>query len=245
MAVAGGMAMADDSSLSRRLSLLELYTSEGCSSCPPADRWVSRLPRPLVPDQLVVLAFHVDYWNYIGWPDRFSQPQFTGRQRDVARHNRLRTIYTPQLVLNGRDYRRSGDIESEVARFNARPPGAQLQLRTTQKASAIQVSVTARLMPASPAAASLYVALYENNLESDVKAGENSGSRLRHDYVVRTLVGPIPVASGREARWSGELSIGTGWKPADLGVAAFVQAVETGEILQAAARPAVQAAGIR
>ena len=112
-----------------RVSLLELYTSEGCNSCPPADRWVSNLPRPqLVPQQLVVLAFHVDYWNYLGWPDRFSQQRFTERQQALVRANGLRTAYTPQLVLNGRDFRDTGGIESQAARINALTPHVNLKL---------------------------------------------------------------------------------------------------------------------
>jgi len=245
LACATGAALSDNlatSTNTRRVALLELYTSEGCSSCPPADRWVSRLPRPFVPEKLVVLAFHVDYWNYIGWPDRFSQSRFTGRQRDVSRHNRLHTIYTPQLVLNGRDYRRSGSIESDVARINALPPGARLELRAARKTATIHVAVTAKLNQPFTEEASLYVALYENNLESDVKAGENRGSRLRHDYVVRTLIGPIPVSGNRDTGWSGDIPVNTDWKPDDLGIAAFVQSGTTGEVLQAASHvlPAAQ-----
>src|SRR5215218_3837153 len=90
-----------------RVPLLELYTSEGCDSCPPADRWISSLAsRGYGSDRVVVLAFHVDYWDRLGWPDRFAQTRFTERQRAINDRNRSRVIYTPQLVLNGKDYRR-------------------------------------------------------------------------------------------------------------------------------------------
>src|SRR5688572_5754805 len=90
-----------------RVPLLELYTSEGCNSCPPTDRWVSALQgRDYAGSRVVVLAFHVDYWDRLGWPDRFAQPRFTERQRLINSRNRSRVMYTPQLVLNGRDYRR-------------------------------------------------------------------------------------------------------------------------------------------
>jgi hypothetical protein len=226
-------AMAADTP---RVSLLELYTSEGCNSCPPADRWVSNLPRPrLVPDRLVVLAFHVDYWNYLGWPDRFSQARFTERQRALARANRLRTIYTPQLVLNGRDYRNSGNIETRVA--GARIPSIGLALKAERGDAALEVSVVAT--PAGNARGEeteLYVAVYENNLETQVKAGENRGVRLRHDYVVRKLIGPVAVAANKPTHWAGEIPIDRDWKAGDLGVAAFVQETQGGEVLQATAR---------
>ncbi|MGH8858585.1 MAG: DUF1223 domain-containing protein, partial [Polaromonas sp.] len=79
--------------------VIELYTSEGCSSCPPADKWASSLKDK----GLVVQAFHVGYWDYIGWVDRFAAPAYTARQREIAARNNLRSIYTPQAVLNGRD----------------------------------------------------------------------------------------------------------------------------------------------
>ena len=88
----------------RRVALLELYTSEGCNSCPPTDEWVSKLPsNGLTSDRIVPLAFHVDYWNYLGWQDVFSQTSFTERQRQTAQINSSGFIYTPQLVLTGRD----------------------------------------------------------------------------------------------------------------------------------------------
>lgn len=233
MAGSGRAAMATETT---RVSLLELYTSEGCNSCPPADRRVSALPRPFVPEKLVVLAFHVDYWNYLGWQDRFSQRRFTERQQELVRANNLRTAYTPQLLLNGRDYRGFGSIESEVTRLNTRPAGARLALRTEKMATTVRVTATAELITPGAGAAALYVALYENNLETEVKAGENSGHRLRHDYVVRTLLGPISLAAGKATHWTGSIPVSKDWKIEDLGVAAFVQSERSGEILQAVAK---------
>ena len=84
--------------------VVELYTSEGCSSCPPADKWASTLKG----SNAVVQAFHVGYWDYIGWVDRFAAPAYTQRQRDIAAKNNLRSIYTPQAVLDGKDWPRWG-----------------------------------------------------------------------------------------------------------------------------------------
>jgi hypothetical protein len=227
----------------RRVTLLELYTSEGCNSCPPADRWVSALPPRLVPEKLVVLAFHVDYWNYLGWEDRFSQRRFSERQQALVRANDLRTAYTPQLVLNGRDYRRLESIESAVARINAKPADARVVLRAEQRATSIRVAVSAELTASMTEAAALYVALYENNLETEVRAGENRGRRLRHDYVVRALTGPFPIEGGKTTRREDDFPVSDDWKTQDLGVAAFVQSDRTGEVLQAAAAPLARAAG--
>lgn len=223
---------------SARVALLELYTSEGCNSCPPADAWVSGLSAQLVPQKLVVLAFHVDYWNYLGWPDRFSQARFTQRQQASVRYNALRTAYTPQLLLNGRDYRERGDIDAQVARLHAQPARAQLSLNVIRNGATLNTKVAIRTAQTSgDEPLQLYLAVYENNLHSDVKSGENRGRRLRHDYVVRSLTGPIAVGDKDSLHWDGKLALSAEWKTADLGVAAFVQSGKTGEILQATAKP--------
>jgi hypothetical protein len=221
----------------QRVALLELYTSEGCNSCPPADRFVSSLPRPqLVPHKLVVLAFHVDYWNYLGWNDRFSQQRFSARQQEQVRANGLRTAYTPQLVLNGRDHRDTAGIETQVARINAQASHIDLTLRADLKGSSLHVSAQVNQAVSSPEPMELYIALYENNLESQVQAGENRGRLLRHDYVVRTLIGPVTVAPDKPLRWQDQMALAADWKRADLGLAAFVQSTRSGEVLQAIAQ---------
>lgn len=221
-----------------RIALLELYTSEGCNSCPPTDAWVSSLSPQLVPQKLVVLAFHVDYWNYLGWPDRFSQARFSQRQQASVRYNGLRTAYTPQLLLNGRDYRERGDIEAQVARIHAQPAHVQLSLNITRTSGTLNTKAVIRptqIFTNQPL--QLYLAVYENNLHSDVKSGENRGRRLRHDYVVRSLTGPIEMAGKDSLHWDGKLTLSPEWKTADLGLAAFVQSSKTGEILQVMAKP--------
>lgn len=116
----------------QRAALLELYTSEGCDSCPPADRWVSALPaRGYGADRVVTLAYHVDYWNYLGWKDPFAQARFTERQRFVNNRIRNRTIYTPQLMLDGKDYRAGlslTDFQQRIAAANRNKPGADIAL---------------------------------------------------------------------------------------------------------------------
>lgn len=221
-----------------RVALLELYTSEGCNSCPPADAWVSSLSSQWVPQKLVVLAFHVDYWNYLGWKDPFSQARFSLRQQAGARYNSLRTAYTPQLLLNGRDYRERGDIEARVTRIHSQPARVQLSMNFARSGAALNTKVAINpIQAATSEPLQLYLAVYENNLYSDVKSGENRGRRLRHDYVVRSLTGPIELTGKSALRWDGTLTLSPEWKIVDLGLAAFVQSSKTGEILQALAKP--------
>lgn len=159
--------------------VLELYTSEGCSSCPPADKWASTFKGK----DLVVQAFHVGYWDYIGWVDRFAAPAHTNRQREVAINNRLRNIYTPQVVVNGRDWPQWGHAESRIVgtRDTARTHISIKRLADDQFEAT--VTPTAASGAAQPWAA--YWTVTEHGHNSKVKAGENAGEFLKHDFVVR------------------------------------------------------------
>jgi hypothetical protein len=225
----------------RRVALLELYTSEGCDSCPPTDRWVSALPtRGFGLERLVVLGFHVDYWNHLGWPDPYAQKKFTDRQQAASTRNRARFVYTPQLLLDGRDFRR-GLVRDEsgerIAALNQRPPGASLRLALNpDPAGALSVTGTATLDGRSAHdAVQTYVALYENNLANRITRGENRGKHLRHDFVVRELAGPFRAWQGKSTEFSHTFQFGADWKTKDLHVSAFVQDGVSGEILQALA----------
>ncbi len=224
-------------------ALVELYTSEGCSSCPPADRWLQNLgARGFVPGRVVPLALHVDYWDYIGWKDPYAQKRFSERQRALAQVMRARVVYTPQVMLHGKDFRRwyvDGALEDAVARINARPPGANIALRLdTGRADTLSTEVRAELLDAAQTAdAALYLASYQNELVSSVAAGENRGRTLSHGYVVFEWVGPIAFTAGKvdERR---ALPLVPGAAPARSGVAAFVQNRRTAEVLQALLLPA-------
>lgn len=216
-----------------RVPLLELYTSEGCDSCPPADRWVSALhERGYTTDRVVVLAFHVDYWDRLGWPDRFAQARFTERQRLVNNRNRSSVVFTPQLVLNGSNYRRGlRDDFAERATALSRDP-AKAALRLAISPAERQWTVAGQWSAADASHAQGWLALYENNLGTDVRAGENRGKRLQHDFVVRDIVGPFPSGS-----FSHNFTVDPAWKRHDLAAAAFVQDARSGDVLQALAAP--------
>ncbi|MHB1186486.1 DUF1223 domain-containing protein [Thiobacillus sp.] len=208
-----------------RNRLLELYTSEGCSSCPPADRWLSQLP----PDSGVVpLAFHVDYWDRLGWRDPYAQAAFSQRQR--ARNSGPGWVYTPQVMLDGTDFRTWH--RGLPARSNS-PAQVGLALTLDQTPERVDVQADSRFSaPVAGRDATLYLALVENRLSSKVTAGENAERTLHHDHVVRQLVGPL---DPRRALHSFKLL--PGWKAANLEVAAFVLDAK-GATLQALARPA-------
>jgi hypothetical protein len=214
------------SSGASRTSLLELYTSEGCSSCPPADRWLSQLP----PDSGVVpLAFHVDYWDKLGWRDPFAQAAFSQRQR--VRNSGLGWVYTPQVMLDGDDLRNWN--RGRVPQLKSVPAQVSLTLNLDQAPEHIDVQVTSRFTePADSQNGRLYLALTENRLTSKVTAGENAQRTLHHDHVVRELVGPLDPLRARY-----RFKLQPGWEVADLGVAAFVLNAQ-GETLQALARAA-------
>ena len=225
----------------RRVALLELYTSEGCSSCPSADEWVSKLPsKGLTSDRIVPLAFHVDYWNYLGWRDVFSQSNFAERQRQTAQINRSGFVYTPQLVLNGKDYRRGilwDDTNERIKEINQQKPLADISLILSAP-SVDQLHVSGEIVVPGALVrqnAQAYLALFENNLSNDIKAGENSGRTLHHDFVVRELLGPISLDQQGNARFQQTFNLKSRWKLQDSGVVAFVQNNRSGEVLQALA----------
>ncbi|RTL51340.1 MAG: DUF1223 domain-containing protein [Rhodocyclaceae bacterium] len=217
-----------------RVALLELYTSEGCSSCPPADRWLSGVAAQGSPPlQVVPLALHVDYWDYIGWQDRFARAAFSARQRDMAKLGRAGFVYTPQVMVNGQDTPQwGGSAFAERIRAVNRLM-AQANIRLSLKQSATSVEINADADSTQEGETALYVALYENGLSSDVKRGENSGAKLHHDYVVREWLGPIPLSPGKAADLKKKLSLPPDWNAKNMGAAAFVQNRTTGEVVQA------------
>jgi hypothetical protein len=222
------------------VALLELYTSEGCNSCPTADSWVSSLPaQGFRPEQVIPLAFHVDYWDYLGWPDRFAKAVFTQRQRAMAALHYTRTIYTPQVLLQGKDFRTWHSLGREVERINQTPARADITLQiTAAQQGEIAVQIAAVIpAPTDRQQAFLYVALYESQLQSAVNAGENQGRTLHHDFVVRHWLGPVPLDGQGSVTHTSRLSIASDWKPADLGLVVFMQQQHTGEVLQALALP--------
>lgn len=202
-------------------TLVELYTSEGCDSCPPTDRWLSEARRAR-PD-LIAAAFHVDYWDRLGWKDRFASPAYTARQAQSVASSGARFAYTPQLIVNGRDWRGS-----------SLPPASTLMASVTlrlQRGAGDQVSIDLHRLADAPAQVQLWWAAVEDGHQSDVKAGENRGVMLRHDAVVRDYA-RLPAAGGDQQLMLKLPAMGEGGRKRTLVVVATDAA--TGKVLQAA-----------
>ncbi|TAM48649.1 MAG: DUF1223 domain-containing protein [Burkholderiaceae bacterium] len=176
--------------------VIELYTSEGCSSCPPADRWLSSLKNQGAGPAAVIEAFHVGYWDNLGWVDRFTSPAYTLRQRQIAAWTGQGSIYTPQVVRNGRDWRGWGAPGTHPTAASG-VAGFDIALKASGP-DRFEAIVTPRA--GAPIVWSAYWTVTEDGYNSKVKAGENSGAFLQDDFVVRqyTPVGEYRTATPQE-----------------------------------------------
>jgi hypothetical protein len=165
----------------RAPTVVELYTSEGCSSCPPADRWLSSLQAR---DGVLALSFHVTYWDRLGWPDRFAQAAFTERQRARMAASGATFVYTPQVIVDGRDWRRWPQLPPAST---AAPAAVEL----VRKGDRVTAFVEPAVAVTQGGRWGGYWAVVEDGHLSDVRTGENAGARLRHDHVVRHYQ-PVP-----------------------------------------------------
>ncbi len=221
------------------MPLVELYTSEGCSSCPPADRWLSR---QIGDGDANFLAFHVDYWDDIGWPDRFASPQYSQRQRARVGAAGQETVYTPQVMVGSTvqaSWRSSGAWRKYLQQAR-QPSAAALTLRMQPTATGWQVNVGAAPVGSPASGAKLWLARYVDAQTSQVRAGENRGVTLRHDRVVRQLSGPWSLPASGALSQQLELPVDAG----DWGITAFVQDAN-GNVLQSLGLPARQCSANR
>ncbi len=215
-------------------ALVELYTSEGCSSCPPADDVLRAVRRSAGPQAVVVpLALHVSYWDQIGWKDVFAQPAFDTRQRMLVATGGNKVVYTPQFFINGRELRSwSGSLPAAISQVNARPAVTHITLKSTPLASGMVLLEASADTRATDRRQALFLALSESKLVSQVTRGENSGATLRHDDTVRTWLGPIALAGG-SAVLRQEIRLAPEWHAQHLQAVAFVQDADDGSVLQA------------
>ena len=218
-------------------ALVELYTSEGCSSCPPAEKWLSRFagkPQPGV----VPIAFHVHYWDYIGWKDIYADPRHTERQQAFALATGARSVYTPQVIVAGDDLRAWSSeraFDEALRATHARKAAAAIEIAPRRDADGTiegRVSATIAAAPSGPLV--LVVALTQDGVISRPNAGENKGESLAENFVVRDVVefrGAGPIAGtfrfAPKANWSVER----------MSVVAFVRDPRSGRVLQALSAP--------
>jgi hypothetical protein len=211
--------------------IVELYTSEGCSSCPRADEWISKLGEALDNNfHAVPLAFHVDYWNRLGWVDPFSDPDFTKRQKELAILNRQRSMYTPEFLVSAKETRGTSAVVGAIQEANAELADVII---TVGLMSDDQQTMDAELVINNQAnSADLYLAVYESGIVREIKAGENRGRTLHYDFVVRHWQKVADVAKG-EYQGKHSVDIGSDWNRQNLGFAAVVVDKKTGATLQA------------
>lgn len=226
----------------RGFAVVELFTSEGCSSCPPADAVLARLAADAKKEgsRVYALAFHVDYWDYLGWQDPYGDKAHTTRQRAYAKALSARSLYTPQMIVNGKaEFVGSSRARADEAIGAAlkQGEGAPLTLRSARVEEgtlAVEYSV---ILPESVdivTNAVVNVALVESGLASDVPAGENAGRRLEHERVVRAFGSDRP---GDRGQGKVTLRVPEGVKLERAAVVAYVQHGVSMEIMGAAEAP--------
>jgi hypothetical protein len=225
--------------------IVELFTSEGCSSCPAADRLLSRLEQtqPVAGAQVVAIEEHVDYWNQLGWTDPFSSPQFRARQNDYAVTFHASNIYTPQMVVNGQSEFVGSDMNRAYHEIGSAAQAATtaIDLRSVPNSADpdlldLSVQVT-NLKTAKWRDSNVYLAVTENGLTTFVPRGENSGRTLRHSSVVRSfgVIGRIKPQGANGGQLVSTLRLPPEWKRENLRAVVFVQERDTFRITGAAA----------
>ncbi len=227
--------------------VVELFTSEGCSDCPPADRLLYRLEQtqPVPGAEIIALEQHVDYWDNEGWRDPFSSAQFTQRQADYVRSLHASTAYTPQMVVDGATEFVGSDERAALAAIaeSARAAKASVMLEERADPRSPAGTVSLHISLISPAGwkasngADVLLAITEDDLSSNVARGENAGAQLHHRAVVRQLqaLGKVNVAGSFSG--SPDVRLAKNWKRANLRAVVFLQAHPSGRILGAATLP--------
>jgi hypothetical protein len=228
------LAKTSESGPPRKAVVVELFTSEGCSSCPPADELLTHLRQDLSAKniQVIPLGFHVDYWNSLGWKDRFSSAEFSHRQEQYTQSLRVDGQYTPEMVVDGATEfvgNDSGQAQRSIHEVASQPEVAMVKISS---AAVDQLTVQVKL-PSSAKDAQVVLAITEDNLTTQVGSGENGGRTLHHAAVVRELrqLGRLQ-EGGFEANVP--LKLEKDWKRADLRAVVFVQEGPAGKILGAA-----------
>ncbi|HTA58092.1 MAG TPA: DUF1223 domain-containing protein [Candidatus Baltobacteraceae bacterium] len=228
-----------------RVVVVELFTSEGCSSCPPADALLKELSEQQKMDdvQIVALEEHVDYWNHLGWRDPYSAAEFSERQNDYSRVFGTDGVYTPQMIVDGqREFVGSRSLAArEAIQKAAGQPKAEVVLLASANATPgkpmfeVQIKSLNGISPNG--ATELWFAVTEKGLQTDVKAGENSGETLKHAAVVRSLrkIDTIREPAGYSRQF--QPTIEPGWKKENLAVVVFLTEKSSRKIVGAAAMP--------
>ncbi len=213
--------------------VVELFTSQGCNTCPPADAYLGKLAKR---KRVIALSFHVDYWDYLGWKDRFALSGSTKRQRRYARQFKRGYVYTPQMVIDGQAEivgSRTGQIDRAIARAAARKD--KIAVRLVRGAGGkVRAMLPARAAGAKPEPATVWMVLIDRSHTTKIKRGENGGKRLTYTHVVRTL---RRVGAWRGEKTALELPVDETLPGRRDACVVIVQSDKTGRILGAAMMP--------
>lgn len=219
--------------------IVELFTSEGCSSCPPADNNLSILleTQPVAGAEIIALSEHVDYWNRGGWTDPFSSAQFSGRQSEYSQYFNRPDVYTPQMVVSGTREFVGGNMREALVQIAeaAKEPKGEVSLEIAKEGqNTVSFKIKTANLPktSNENSAIVLLAITENNLTSNVARGENGGRRLAHTAVTRYLQN-IGNVSGSDKTLSADVVLGQNWKRENLNAVAFVQETGSRKILAA------------
>jgi hypothetical protein len=240
---AGSATVAGASSTDARPVMVELFTSEGCSSCPPADALLRKMDtsQPVAGAQLIVLSEHVDYWDHDGWKDPNSSPALTERQSDYVRTLGLKTPYTPQIIVDGTSEMRANDPQQADKVFHEATAEPKVPVRISEvSVDAGNPAVLRMRIEADGNSdqhnADVYVAVALDHVESQVLHGENGGRHLTHVAVVLQLTKVGKLRKGQRFGETVQLKLKPGTDPNNLRIVAFVQEPGPGKLLGAALR---------
>jgi hypothetical protein len=226
--------------------LVELFTSEGCSTCPPADALLTRLEsaQPIPGAEIIALEEHVDYWNHDGWVDSYSAPEWTVRQQDYVARFKGNSPFTPQMIVDGQSQFVGNSTRDAQAAIQeaARRPKTQISitadpaLNTKNDSQRVEIRVGNMSATATQEPADLWLAVTESNLETSVKAGENAGKDVRHAAVLRSLhkIAAVSAKSSFPFVSTQQVKIKSSWKKQNLRIVVFVQEHKTLHIVGAA-----------
>ena len=215
----------------RKVALVELFTSQGCSSCPPADRLLSRVNKAVDDVEVIPLAFHVDYWNYIGWKDPFSNAKWSARQRQYAQRLNRGSSYTPQLVINGKGHAvgsNRGAVFEQIREHALSGKDLISVDKAVVGAESVSFKIDVSKAASLKAEPSIVVAVYENDLVTKIKRGENTGRTLTNDFVVRDTA-QVKLTPSKDS-YRLKIPVQSAWKKKNLGAVVFMRTA-TGEVL--------------
>ncbi len=238
---------AEPASGTNRAVLVELFTSEGCSVCPPADRLLVELDQrqPVDGVEIIALGEHVDYWDGLGWRDSFSSAEATRRQQSYSLHFGSNRVYTPQMVVDGEEEFVGSDKGQALQAIRRAAMRAKARVRIERDTAAGDSKPAAwtihveGLPPKAPKKLDVYVAVVERGLSSQVARGENRGRTLKHTSVVRALkkIGEFANSPGARFKQRAELPLDSAWKRDNVRIVAFAQESDVGRVLGATSVP--------